>query len=82
MRRPGQPPWHVFDVGSCPSPRRAKTVVQPSYEGPVGCFRPQGLETDALIPLPDHFEYAATPSPLSNYRSPGLDSIQADLGSV
>jgi hypothetical protein len=35
-----------------------------------------------LIPLPDHFEYAATPSPLSNYRSPGLDSIQTDLGSV
>jgi hypothetical protein len=36
----------------------------------------------SLIPLPDHFEYAATPSPLSNYRSPGLESIQTDLGSV
>jgi hypothetical protein len=35
-----------------------------------------------LIPIPDHLEYAATPSPLSNYRSPELDSIQTDLGSV
>jgi hypothetical protein len=36
----------------------------------------------SLIPLPDHLEYAPTLSPLSNYRSPGLDSIQTDLGSV
>jgi CRISPR-associated protein Cas5d len=37
---------------------------------------------EGLIPLPDRFEHAARPSPLSNYRSPGLDSIQIDLGSV
>ena len=35
-----------------------------------------------LIPLPDHFECAATSSLLSKYHSPGTDSIQTDLGSV
>jgi hypothetical protein len=45
-------------------------------------FRISRLLKGSLIPLPDHFEYAATPSPLSNYRSPGLDSIQTDLGSA
>jgi hypothetical protein len=44
----------------------------------LGC----GKKARNLIPLPDHFEHGATPSPLPNYRSPGLDSIQTDLGSV
>ena len=48
----------------------------------VGGFIRRKRETGSVIPLPDHFEHAATPSPLFNYRSPGLDSIQTDLGSV
>ena len=38
--------------------------------------------TRFVIPLPDHFEWATASSPLSRHRSPGSDSIQADLGSV
>jgi hypothetical protein len=42
----------------------------PTMAAALGVFR-----FVRLIPLPDHFEHAATPSPLSNYRSSKLDSI-------
>src|SRR5208282_893404 len=55
--------------------KRWHTILMP-------CSRVYLRQRHSLIPLPDHLEYAPTLSPLSNYHSPGLVSIQTDLGSV
>jgi hypothetical protein len=62
-------------------------VIENELRQPVGVMLAGIRESDDfvdddLIPLPDHFECATASLPLSNYRLPGSDSIQTDLGSV